>query len=307
MGSHSDSAPRGARAPKNAQLPPKLFSPQPGRAVPPLHSEPHSWSWGPRPPAQLENLPPGSFQPSDLNSPLPPAGPSLPQVYRAGQLHPQEQPLKQGPPQIPPGQLPLTHPGRAPQPPTPTSCRDPGASSPLTLPINPPQLSSEQGQCPSWPLQGQSTQGTRQVQEEGGARPAPEPHSQRAWPRPRDSGEPGGEAQASGMQRLLWGSPDAGATWSMPSTRLEKLQRVLSILSQRLEPDNRKHRPPSSYWDTQALGEPWPETKKLPQVAIHVGALTLLHRRGPGLQELSLPPKYLHRSWDGEEPPLPAP
>lgn len=40
------------------------------------------------------------------------------------------------------------------------------------------------------------------------------------------------------MQRLLWGSPDAGATWSMPSTRLEKLQRVLSILSQRLEPDN---------------------------------------------------------------------
>lgn len=142
MGSHSDSAPRGARAPKNAQLPPKLFSPQPGRAVPPLHSEPHSWSWGPRPPAQLENLPPGSFQPSDLNSPLPPAGPSLPQVYRAGQLHPQEQPLKQGPPQIPPGQLPLTHPGRAPQPPTPTSCRDPGASFPLTLPNCPASRNS---------------------------------------------------------------------------------------------------------------------------------------------------------------------
>ncbi|XP_040098036.1 SH2 domain-containing protein 3A isoform X1 [Oryx dammah] len=43
------------------------------------------------------------------------------------------------------------------------------------------------------------------------------------------------EALTTGfLRRLLWGSRGAGAPWA---TRLEKFQRVLSILSQRLEPD----------------------------------------------------------------------
>ncbi|KAI4541582.1 hypothetical protein MG293_008724 [Ovis ammon polii] len=43
------------------------------------------------------------------------------------------------------------------------------------------------------------------------------------------------EALTTGfLRRLLWGSRGAGAPWA---TRLEKFQRVLSVLSQRLEPD----------------------------------------------------------------------
>nr|XP_059862548.1 SH2 domain-containing protein 3A isoform X3 [Delphinus delphis] len=44
------------------------------------------------------------------------------------------------------------------------------------------------------------------------------------------------EALTTGfLRRLLWGSQGAGAPWA---TRLEKFQRVLTVLSQRLEPDH---------------------------------------------------------------------
>ncbi|XP_026941576.1 SH2 domain-containing protein 3A isoform X4 [Sagmatias obliquidens] len=42
-------------------------------------------------------------------------------------------------------------------------------------------------------------------------------------------------ANPTQMSRLLWGSQGAGAPWA---TRLEKFQRVLTVLSQRLEPDH---------------------------------------------------------------------
>lgn len=123
------------------------------------------------------------------------------------------------------------HPGRAridqalqPPPPRPRLLQ---TSPQLTL----PGCSDNLGQSPSWV----------KVQREPG-RCGRSKASAWALPPAHLASPPGfrpnpelTEALTTGfLRRLLWGSRGAGAPWA---TRLEKFHRVLSVLSQRLEPD----------------------------------------------------------------------